>query len=110
MDLKDQLKSLFPDHIEEDVKDEKEGDILPIWMQDEPLECHFVKRKGKPVTLIKKYTGSDADFKIITKELKKYLGVGGSFKDDEIIIQGDYRDKIIEFLNEVGFKTKRVGG
>lgn len=109
MDLKDQLKALFPEHKEEEAKVEK-TESLGIWMQDEALECHFVKRKGKPTTIVKKYNGADKDFKLLTKEIKTFLGVGGSYKNEEIIIQGDYRDKIIELLQEIGFKTKRVGG
>ena len=52
----------------------------------------------------------NSDFKILTKELKTTLGVGGSFKNETIIIQGDYRDKIMQILKEKGFKVKRVGG
>jgi translation initiation factor 1 len=109
MDLQDQLKNLFPDH-----KPEPEEIIEPekkeLWIQDEPMICKFEKRKGKPVTIIEGYTGADEDFKILAKELKTKLSVGGSFKDDAIIIQGDYRDKIMTLLKEKGFKVKRVGG
>ena len=72
--------------------------------------CKYEKRNGKPITLIEGYTGADADFKVLAKELKTRLGVGGSVKEEKIIIQGDYRDKIMEFLKEKGFKVKRVGG
>ncbi|GLB51365.1 translation initiation factor [Neptunitalea chrysea] len=109
MDLQDQLKNLFPDHVHEeanDIKDDSDG----IWMQDEPLLCKYEKRKGKPQTIIAGYTGATDDFKILAKELKTTLSVGGSFKDDEIIIQGDYRDKIMTILKDKGFKVKRVGG
>lgn len=109
MDLQDQLKNLFPDHIpseEETTANEDSG----IWMQDEPLLCKYEKRKGKPITIIDGYTGATEDFKILAKELKKMLSVGGSFKDDKIIIQGDYRDKIMTFLKDKGFNVKRVGG
>ena len=56
------------------------------------------------------YNGADADFKKLAKELKTKLSVGGTFKEGRIIIQGDYRDKIMQLLQEKGFKVKRVGG
>ena len=52
----------------------------------------------------------NAEIKILAKEIKVLLGVGGSFKNESIIIQGDYRNRIMDFLKEKGFKTKRVGG
>ena len=107
MDLRDQLKNLFPDHIEEETPQETPS---PIWLQDEPLLCKYEKRKGKPVTVIEGYNGADSDFKILAKELKTHLGVGGTIKDDAILIQGDYRDTIMQLLKEKGFKVKRVGG
>ena len=109
MDLQDQLKALFPDHIpapEEETQEEERG----LWMQKEPLICKFEKRKGKVNTIIEGYTGADEDFKQLAKEIKQFLGVGGSFKDEQIIIQGDYRDKIMAYLKDKGFKVKRVGG
>lgn len=108
MDMKDQLKKLFPDHEpkEEEIKEEKPD----FWLQEDPLLCKYEKRHGKPQTIIEGYNGADKDFKKLTKQLKKMLGVGGSYKNDQIIIQGDYRDKIMEFLKEKGFKVKRVGG
>lgn len=109
MDLKDQLKNLFPDHVssepEQEISNENE-----IWLQDEPLLCKYEKRKGKPTTIIAGYTGADEDFKKLAKELKTKLSVGGSFKNDEIILQGDYRDQIMTMLKTKGFKVKRVGG
>ena len=109
MDLKDQLKNLFPDHIASDEPEIVEED-KQLWIQAEPMICKFEKRKGKPTTIIEGYTGTDEDFKILAKELKTKLSVGGTFKDDSIIIQGDYRDKIMEMLKDKGFKVKRVGG
>lgn len=109
MDLQDQLKKLFPDH-NPLPEQEKEIDDKELWIQEEPMICKFEKRKGKPTTVIEGYTGSDEDFKKLAKELKTKLSVGGSFKDDSIIIQGDYRDKIMTILKEKGFKVKRVGG
>jgi len=110
MDLKDQLSNLFPDHVPQNEPEDTDENNLDIWMQDEPLLCKYEKRKGKPITIIEGYTGADSDFKILAKELKVMLGVGGSFKKESIIIQGDYRDRIMSFLKDKGFKVKRVGG
>lgn len=109
MDLQDQLKNLFPDHVEEE-KTSDSTDKPNIWMQDDPILCKYEKRKGKPITILEGYTGANQDFKKLAKEIKIKLSVGGSFKDDKIIIQGDYRDKIMEMLKEKGFNVKRVGG
>lgn len=108
MDLQDQLKKLFPEHAPEipENSDEDSG----IWLQDDPIICKYEKRKGKPITILEGYTGATEDFKALAKELKTTLSVGGSFKDDKIIIQGDYRDKIMHILKEKGFAVKRVGG
>lgn len=109
MDLQDQLKNLFPDHVSK-VNTPEEDNDAEIWIQDDPIICKYEKRKGKPITILEGYTGANEDFKILAKELKTKLSVGGSFKDDKIIIQGDYRDKIMQILKEKGFKVKRVGG
>jgi translation initiation factor 1 len=109
MDLHDQLKNLFPDHIESERVEVPEEDQL-LFIQKEPLICKYEKRKGKATTLIEGYQGTDADFKMLAKEIKTKLSVGGTFKDGAIIIQGDYRDKIMTLLKEKGFKVKRVGG
>lgn len=108
MDLQDQLKNLFPDHVPEDNEPHKGPPAY--WLQDNPISCKYEKRKGKPVTILEGYNGADDDFKKLAKDLKTYLGVGGSFKNDTIIIQGDYRDKIMVFLKDHGFAVKRVGG
>ncbi|MCL4133386.1 UNVERIFIED_CONTAM: hypothetical protein GTU68_015846 [Idotea baltica] len=109
MDLQDQLKNLFPDHIKEETSENK-NDASNIWLQDEPILCKYEKRKGKPITILEGYTGANEDFKTLAKEIKTKLSVGGSFKDDKIIIQGDYRDKIMQMLKDKGFNVKRVGG
>lgn len=110
MDLQDQLKKLFPDHEPSEEIEETTAESKELWIQSEPMICKFEKRKGKPITIIEGYTGADEDFKTLAKELKTRLSVGGTFKDDSIIIQGDYRDKIMAILKEKGFKVKRVGG
>ncbi|MCL6265875.1 translation initiation factor [Flagellimonas myxillae] len=109
MDLKDQLKNLFPDHVPSEPAGEKPAQPK-YWLQDDPIICKYEKRKGKPITLLEGYNGATSDFKQLTKDLKSLLGVGGSFKNETIIIQGDYRDKIMAFLVDHGFSVKRVGG
>lgn len=105
--LKDQLKNLFPDH---EFTEEEKPEASNVWLQEEPLVCKYEKRKGKPITIIENYNGAQEDFKILSREIKQMLGVGGSFKNEKIIIQGDYRDDIMKFLKNKGFRVKRVGG
>jgi translation initiation factor 1 len=107
MDLKDQLKGLFPEHKE---TAEPVIEKSSIWLQDDPIICKYEKRKGKPITILEGYTGATSDFKMLAKEIKQKLSVVGSFKDDKIIIQGDFRDRIMTMLKEKGFNVKRVGG
>ena len=75
------------------------------------LEAHLDKknRGGKVATIIKGFEGNDDDFKALAKKLKTLCGVGGTAKDGEIIIQGNFRDKIMDFLAKEGYKVKRVG-
>lgn len=108
MDLKDQLKHLFPDHTPE--PEEEKVPQSDIWLQEDPIICKYEKRKGKPITILEGYQGATEDFKQLAKTLKTRLSVGGSVKNETIIIQGDYRDKIMDILIEKGFKVKRVGG
>ncbi len=76
------------------------------------LEAHFSNkgRGGKTVTIVKGFIGSEDDLKILAKLLKKKCGVGGAVKDGEIIIQGNYRDKVMEILKKEKYNVKRVGG
>ena len=110
MDLKDQLSKLFPEHIPEDEEKQVDADRPDIWMQTDPILCKYEKRKGKAVTILDGYNGADGDLKKLAKLLKSRLSVGGSVKNEQIILQGDYRDKIMDILEDLGFKTKRVGG
>lgn len=107
MDLRDQLKNLFPDHIEQDFEMPEEKSE-----QKNPLVCKYEKkgRNGKPVTLIEGFEGTEEELKEIAKKIKTTLGIGGTEKDGVIIIQGDNRDKIMKILQDLGYKTKRVGG
>ena len=107
MDLRDQLKNLFPEHEEQDFEMPEEK-----FEQKNHLICKFEKkgRHGKPVTLIEGFEGTEEELKQISKKIKTTQGIGGSEKDGIIVIQGDNRDKIMKILQDMGYKTKRVGG
>ncbi|MGB0838296.1 MAG: translation initiation factor [Flavobacteriaceae bacterium] len=96
---------------EEFVPETNESDEV-LENKDQFLEAHFSNkgRGGKTVTVVKGFVGPEAELKSLAKLLKVKVGVGGSVKDGEIIIQGKFRDQVIKILKKEGFQVKRVGG
>jgi translation initiation factor 1 len=111
-DWKKRLGTVYstnPDFDYEKGDDEEEETLSPN-QQKLYISLDKRNRKGKAVTLIEGFVGSDEDLKVLGKNIKSKCGVGGSTKDGEILIQGDFRDKIQELLTADGYKVKRKGG
>ena len=91
---------------------EEEEIIETLTPQHQTLKIQLDKkqRAGKQVSLISNFVGTEEDLNALCKELKTKCGVGGSCKDGEILLQGDHRDKITQYLQSKGYKTKRIGG
>lgn len=111
-DWKDRLGTVYstnPD-FQYESNFENEAQTLPPQQQNLRVQLDRKQRKGKNVTLITGFIGSDDDMKNLAKILKTKCGVGGSAKDGEILIQGDFCNKVIEILKTENYKVKRSGG
>ena len=101
--------STNPDYNYE-MNEEEEQTTLPSAQQRLRVQLDRKNRGGKVVTLVTGFVGTDNDLKELGKLLKSKCGVGGSAKDGEIIVQGDFKQRVIELLKSEGYKqTKPVG-
>jgi len=108
-DWKDRLNVVYstnPDYQYENIGEE-EAETLPKNQQKLRVSMEKKGRGGKTVTLIRGFVGTEDDLKELGKLLKTKCGVGGSAKDEEIIIQGDFKQRIIDLLKAEGYTQTR---
>ncbi len=101
--------STNPDFVPPSSDNEDQESLDP---SEQDLRVHIDRkqRRGKEVTLVTGFIGSDEEMKKLGKMLKSKCGVGGAVKNGEIMIQGNHRPKVIELLKKEGFKVKAAGG
>lgn len=111
-DWKERLGMVYstnPNYQFEKEEDDSQDTLIPK-QQKLIVSLDKRNRKGKAVTLISGFIGQSDDLEQLVKLLKTKCGVGGTVKDGNILIQGDFRDKVVAILHGEGYQAKRSGG
>lgn len=98
--------STNPD-FEYETEQQQQPDTLPAERQRLIVRIDRHSRAGKQVTLVQGFVGRDEDLAALARMLKVKLGVGGSAKDGEVVIQGDFRDRTVDILLKAGYNARR---
>lgn len=109
-DWKERLNIVYSTNPDYKYQSEEEEETETIAKEKQLLRISLDKRnrKGKAVTLVTGFNGTDDDLQNLAKFLKTRCGVGGSAKDGEILIQGDFRNKVLELLQKEGYAKARI--
>lgn len=91
-----------------EIDSNEEVETLSPAKQNLKIFTDTKQRKGKIVTIVSGFIGKEDDLNILAKEVKTKCGTGGTVKDGEIIIQGDFTEKIYDFLVKLNYKTKKI--
>ena len=108
-DWKDRLGIVYSTKVDfqYETDEVEELETLPIEQQKLRVKVEKAGRKGKTVTLVTGFIGTDEDLKLLAKQMKTRLSIGGSSKGGEIIIQGDVKQRVIQLLLEIGYKNTK---
>ncbi len=87
------------------IEEEEQNDIVTLLPSEQKLKIRLETkhRAGKTVTMIEGFIGKEADREELVKKLKNFCGTGGSAKDNEMLVQGDQREKVIQWLLKNGY-------